>query len=69
VISRSVSGDATPLIFQIARPTDRRSLVVLIGGAKSTNVFWQVGSSRAGNDLVFKGTSWQPVVALNTGRR
>jgi hypothetical protein len=43
--------------------------VILSGGAKATNVFWQVGSSATlGTTSVFKGTIMaNQSITLNTG--
>jgi len=59
-LTLDAQGDANAVfIFQIASSlttTSGRS-VILSGGAKSTNVFWQVGSSATlGTTSVFKGT-------------
>ena len=58
-------------IFQMASTLTTTSgrAVVLIGGAKSTNVFWQVGSSATlGTTSVFKGTIMaNQSISLSTG--
>jgi len=58
-------------IFQIASTLTTTSgrKVILSGGAKSTNVFWQVGSSATlGTSSVFKGTIMaNQSITLNTG--
>ena len=64
------NGNAV-FIFQIASTLTTTSgrKVILSGGAKSTNVFWQVGSSATlGTSSVFKGTIMaNQSITLNTG--
>jgi hypothetical protein len=49
--------------------TATNSQVVLAGGAKAANIFWQVGSSATfGTTSIFKGTVLAAVtITLNTG--
>ena len=68
----TLTGDANAVfIFQIASTLTTTSgrQVILAGGAKSTNVFWQVGSSATlGTTSVFKGTIMaNQSITLNTG--
>ena len=71
-LTLDAQGDANAVfIFQMASTlttTSGRS-VILSGGAKSTNVFWQVGSSATlGTTSVFKGTIMaNQSITLNTG--
>ena len=65
-------GDANAVfIFQIAETliTTAARQVFLIGGAKATNVYWQVGTSATfGTTSVFKGTVMaDQSISLNTG--
>jgi Ice-binding-like/Bacterial Ig-like domain len=71
-LTLDAQGDANAVfIFQMASTltttTDRK--VILSGGAKSSNVFWQVGSSATlGATSVFKGTIMaNQSITLNTG--
>jgi hypothetical protein len=71
-LTLDAQGDANAVfIFQMASTLTTTSgrAVVLIGGAKSTNVFWQVGSSATlGTTTVFKGTIMaNQSITLNTG--
>jgi hypothetical protein len=71
-LTLDAQGDANAVfIFQMASTLTTTSgrAVVLIGGAKSTNVFWQVGSSATlGTTSVFKGTIMaNQSITLNTG--
>ena len=63
--------DSAVFIFQIASTLTTASgrKVILSGGAKSTNVFWQVGSSATlGTTSVMKGTIMaNQSITLNTG--
>lgn len=68
----TLSGTATDVwIFQIATTltVGNGIHVVLAGGAKASNVFWQVGTSASlGTTSVFKGTIMaDQSIALNTG--
>jgi formylmethanofuran dehydrogenase subunit C len=68
----TLTGDANAVfIFQMASTLTTTSgrAVILAGGAKSTNVFWQVGSSATlGTTSVFKGTIMaNQSITLNTG--
>ena len=72
------SGDLTlsgngVFIFQIASTltTTPGRAVILSGGAKASNVFWQVGSSATlGTTSAFKGTIMaDQSISLNTGAR
>ncbi len=65
-------GDANGIfIFQIASTltTTAGRQVILIGGAKAANIFWQVGSSATlGTTTAFKGTIMaNQSITLNTG--
>ena len=71
-LTLDAQGDANAVfIFQMASTlttTSGRS-IILAGGAKATNVYWQVGSSATlGTTSVFKGTimAYQSI-SLNTG--
>jgi hypothetical protein len=59
-VTLDAQGDANGVwIFQVASSLDTAtgSQVILSGGAKASNVFWQVGSSATlGTTTVFKGT-------------
>ena len=71
-LTLDAQGDANAVfIFQIASTLTTTSgrKVVLSGGAKSTNVFWQVGSSATlGTTSVFKGTIMaNQSITLETG--
>jgi hypothetical protein len=71
-LTLDAQGDANAVfIFQMASTLTTTSgrAVVLTGGAKSTNVFWQVGSSATlGTTSVFKGTIMaNQSISLNTG--
>jgi hypothetical protein len=71
-LTLDAQGDANAVfIFQMASTLTTTSgrAVVLSGGAKSTNVFWQVGSSATlGTTSVFKGTIMaDQSITLNTG--
>lgn len=68
----TLTGKATDVwIFQIATTltVGNGIHVVLAGGAKASNVFWQVGTSASlGTTSVFKGTIMaDQSIALNTG--
>lgn len=68
----TLTGSATDVwIFQIATTltVGNGIHVVLAGGAKASNVFWQVGTSASlGTTSVFKGTIMaDQSIALNTG--
>lgn len=68
----TLSGSATDVwIFQIATTltVGNGIHVVLAGGAKASNVFWQVGTSASlGTTSVFKGTIMaDQSIVLNTG--
>jgi hypothetical protein len=71
-LTLDAQGDPNAVfIFQMASTLTTTSgrAIVLAGGAKSTNVFWQVGSSATlGTTSVFKGTimAYQSI-SLNTG--
>lgn len=71
-LTLDAQGDANAIfIFQMASTlttTSGRS-VILTGGAKSANVFWQVGTSATlGTTSVFKGTIMaNQSITLNTG--
>ncbi|MEO5987560.1 MAG: ice-binding family protein, partial [Candidatus Eisenbacteria bacterium] len=71
-LTLDAQGDANAVfIFQMASTlttTGGRS-VILIGGAKSANIFWQVGTSATlGTTSVFKGTVMaNQSITLNTG--
>lgn len=71
-LTLDAQGDANAVfIFQMASTLTTTSgrAVVLSGGAKSANVFWQVGSSATlGTTSVFKGTIMaNQSITLNTG--
>jgi hypothetical protein len=71
-LTLDAQGDPNAVfIFQIASTLTTTSgrAVVLSGGAKSTNVFWQVGTSATlGTTSVFKGTIMaNQSITLNTG--
>jgi hypothetical protein len=71
-LTLDAQGDANAVfIFQIASTltTTNGRAVVLAGGAKASNVFWQVGSSATlGTTSVFKGTLIaNQSITLNTG--
>lgn len=71
-LTLDAQGDANAVfIFQMASTltTTPGRAVVLSGGAKSANVFWQVGSSATlGTTSVFKGTIMaDQSITLNTG--
>src|SRR6185295_11445387 len=71
-LTLDAQGDANAVfIFQMASTLTTTSgrAVILSGGAKSTNVFWQVGSSATlGTTSVFKGTIMaNQAITLNTG--
>jgi hypothetical protein len=71
-LTLDAQGDANAVfIFQMASTltTSTGRAVVLSGGAKATNVFWQVGSSATlGTTSVFKGTILaNQSISLNTG--
>ncbi len=71
-LTLDAQGDANAVfIFQIASTLTTTSgrLVILSGGAKSANVFWQVGTSATlGTTSTFKGTIMaNQSITLNTG--
>lgn len=71
-LTLDAQGDPNAVfIFQMASTltTTTGRAVILIGGAKSTNVYWQVGSSATlGTTSVFKGTIMaDQSITLNTG--
>lgn len=71
-LTLDAQGDADAVfIFQMASTLTTTSgrAVILSGGAKSTNVYWQVGSSATlGTTSVFKGTIMaNQSITLNTG--
>jgi hypothetical protein len=71
-LTLDAQGEANAVfIFQMASTltTTAGRAVILAGGAKSTNVFWQVGSSATlGTTSVFKGTILaNQSISLNTG--
>jgi hypothetical protein len=71
-LTLDAQGDANAVfIFQMASTLTTTSgrKVILSGGAKSSNVFWQVGSSATlGTTTVFKGTIMaNQSITLNTG--
>jgi formylmethanofuran dehydrogenase subunit C len=71
-LTLDAQGDANAVfIFQMASTLTTTSgrAVVLSGGAKASNVFWQVGSSATlGTTSVFKGTIMaNQSITLNTG--
>jgi len=71
-LTLDAQGDANAVfIFQMASTltTTTGRAVILSGGAKASNVFWQVGSSATfGTTSVFKGTVMaDQSITLNTG--
>jgi hypothetical protein len=71
-LTLDAQGDANAVfIFQMASTltTSSGRAVILAGGAKSSNVFWQVGSSATlGTTTTFKGTIMaNQSITLNTG--
>jgi hypothetical protein len=71
-LTLDAQGDANAVfIFQMASTLTTTSgrAVILSGGAKASNVFWQVGSSATlGTTSVFKGTIMaNQSITLNTG--
>jgi len=71
-LTLDAQGDANAVfIFQMASTLTTTSgrAVVLSGGAKASNIFWQVGSSATfGTTSVFKGTVMaDQSITLNTG--
>lgn len=71
-LTLDAKGDANAVfIFQVASTLTTTSgrAVVLAGGAKSTNVFWQVGTSATlGTTSAFKGTIMaDQSITLNSG--
>src|SRR5205085_9105989 len=71
-LTLDAQGDSNGVfIFQIASTLTTTSgrQVILSGGAKAANVFWQVGSSAAlGTTSVFKGTIMaDQAITLATG--
>lgn len=71
-LTLDAQGDPNAVfIFQMASTltTTAGRAVILAGGAKSTNVYWQVGSSATlGTTSVFKGTIMaDQSITLNTG--
>jgi hypothetical protein len=71
-LTLDAQGDATAVfIFQMASTLTTTSgrQVILSGGAKSTNVFWQVGSSATlGSTSAFQGTVMaDQAVTMSTG--
>ena len=71
-LTLDAQGDANAVfIFQIASTLTTTSgrQVILSGGAKASNVFWQVGSSATlGTTSVFKGTIMANIsITLDTG--
>lgn len=71
-LTLDAQGDPNAVfIFQMASTLTTTSgrQVILAGGAKSTNIFWQVGSSATlGTTSVFKGTIMaNQSISLNTG--
>ena len=71
-LTLDAQGDANAVfIFQMASTMTTTSgrAVILAGGAKASNVFWQVGSSATlGTTSVFKGTILaNQSITLNTG--
>jgi hypothetical protein len=71
-LTLDAKGDANAVfIFQIASTltTTAGRQVILSGGAKSTNVFWQVGTSATlGTTSAFQGTVMaDQAITLNTG--
>lgn len=71
-LTLDAQGDANAVfIFQMASTLTTTSgrAVILAGGAKSTNVFWQVGTSATlGTTSTFKGTIMaNQSITLNTG--
>jgi hypothetical protein len=73
-LTLDAQGDANAVfIFQIASTLTTTSgrQVILSGGAKAANIFWQVGSSATlGTTSVFKGTIMaDQAITLTTGAR
>jgi hypothetical protein len=73
-LTLDAQGDANAVfIFQMASTLTTTSgrAVILSGGTKASNVFWQVGSSATlGTTSVFKGTIMaNQSITLNTGAR
>jgi hypothetical protein len=71
-LTLDAQGDPNAVfIFQMASTltTTTGRAVILAGGAKSTNVYWQVGSSATlGTTSVFKGTIMANTsISLNSG--
>jgi hypothetical protein len=71
-LTLDAQGDANAVfIFQMASTltTSSGRAVILAGGAKASNVYWQVGSSATfGTTSVFKGTVMaNQSITLNTG--
>jgi hypothetical protein len=71
-LTLDAQGDATAVfVFQMASTLTTTSgrQVILSGGAKSTNVFWQVGTSATlGSTSAFQGTVMaDQAITLNTG--
>lgn len=71
-LTLDAQGDPSAVfLFQMASTLSTTSgrAVVLVGGAKSSNVYWQVGSSATlGTTSVFKGTILaNQSITLNTG--
>jgi hypothetical protein len=71
-LTLDAQGDSTAIfIFQMASTLTTTSgrQVILSGGAKSTNVFWQVGTSATlGSTTAFQGTVMaDQAITLNTG--
>jgi hypothetical protein len=71
-VTLDAQGDPNAVfIFQMGSTltTATNSQVILAGGAKASNIFWQVGSSATlGNTSIFKGNVLAAVsITLNTG--
>jgi hypothetical protein len=71
-LTLNAGGDANAIwIFQMASTLTTTSgrKVILSGGAKASNIFWQVGSSATlGTTSVFKGTIMaNQAISVNTG--
>ncbi|MDP1921337.1 MAG: ice-binding family protein [Myxococcales bacterium] len=71
-LTLDAQGDSTAVfIFQMASTltTTAGRQIILSGGAKATNIFWQVGTSATlGTTTVFKGTIMaDQSITLNTG--
>jgi hypothetical protein len=71
-LTLDAQGDANAVfIFQMASTltTTAGRQVILSGGAKASNIFWQVGSSATlGTTSVFKGTIMaDQAITLSTG--